>query len=124
MWLGRRSNGLRTCHIRGDLVVNWQIVANHRESNGAFVVDWQIVADEDEIKKHRYHKLPYTDVWCLIYRDGCSFQDVTLLLPASWILSMQRRDYHAGSAAVSRQRCMLIALICLPQFFVHASVSC
>ena len=55
----------------------------HREDNGDLAVTWHFNGDEDKAKNHRYHKLPYTDAWRLIYRDGCSIQDVTLLLPIS-----------------------------------------
>ena len=55
---------------------SWQ-----REDNGDLVVDWHFSGDADKTKKHRYHKIPYTDAWRLIYRNGCSMQDVTLLLP-------------------------------------------
>ena len=55
----------------------------HRGDNGDLVVNWHFKAEEDKIKNHRYHKLPYTDAWRLIYRNGYSIHDVTLLLPIS-----------------------------------------
>ena len=53
----------------------------HREDNGDLVVLWHFNGDEAKIRNHRYHKLPYTDAWRLIYREGYSIQDVTLLMP-------------------------------------------
>ena len=37
----------------------------------------------DYIKKHRYHKLPQTDVWRLSFLEAYSVQDDTLLIPST-----------------------------------------
>ena len=57
----------------------------HLEDSGALVINFQFNADgnADNIKEYRFHKLPHTDAWRLLYLGGASIQDVTLLLPYS-----------------------------------------
>ena len=53
----------------------------YREDHGDLVVNWHYNGEEDKIKNHRYHKVPYTDAWRLLYRDGASTWDGAILLP-------------------------------------------
>ena len=52
-----------------------------QEEHGDLVVNWHHKSEEDKIKSHRYRKVPYTDAWRLLYRDGRSICHGTILLP-------------------------------------------
>ena len=54
-----------------------------RENYGDLAINYLSNEYEVQTKNYRYHKIPYTHVWRLLYCDGLSVQDVTLLLPIS-----------------------------------------
>ena len=75
----------KTMALREDGSVKFNDVSPHgswqRGFNEDLVVNWHFNADADNLKNHRYHKLPFTDAWRLVHREGCSIHDDTLLIP-------------------------------------------
>ena len=55
----------------------------YKGCNGDLVVHWECNGEADNIKKHRYHKLPQTNVWRLSFLEAYSVQDDTLLIPST-----------------------------------------